>query len=86
MTKNTAKTAQVTKQYYGLFKQPNSADVFWVVADSTGKITSIINLYDGTRARGISGTKFYLNYVVDTKILFDSIIEAVDIGVVTIME
>ena len=75
----------MTKNLYGLFRRLDANDVYWVITDEFGKIISITNLYDGTHTRGIAGTKFYLDYVVDTDILYSSVDDAIEVGGITLL-
>ena len=77
---------KVTKNLYGLFRKFDAYDIYWVVTDEYGKILSITNLFDGTKTRGIAGTRFYLDYVISTDILFDDADTAIYEGVALIYQ
>lgn len=67
---------QPTYKYIFLRNQVDGRTYF-ITADSQGMLTSIYCLTDNMNVRGIFGTKLYVNYVVDTKLFFDSVEEAI---------
>lgn len=69
-------------KYFGFVK--NNDNVYYVATDEFGKVISIYSLTEQMKVNGIYGTKIYVNYVIDTKYLYRSVLFAMNQGVIDI--
>ena len=71
---------ELEKYKYIIFRVLPEQKLYFITATVQGKILSIYCLSDNCYSRGIFGTPYYVNYVVDVSKFFDSVLTALSWG------